>query len=467
MTPWDNGGRPIVGYRVQSAPAGTAMWTTRIENTGSPATGALVTGLVAGAGVQFRAAAITVIGAGPYSTPSAAVVPTAPASSQPPGPAGKDLVTVPPARLLDTRQPNSTIDGLHAGGGPAPAGSITEVQITGRGGVPADAVGAILNVTVVGADGAGYALVFGCTDAVPTASNLNYSTGQTIANNTIVKLSPAGEACIYTDEAAHILIDVNGYLPAASLVGTLAPARLLDTRQPNSTIDGLHAGGGPAPAGSVTEVQITGRGGVPADAIAAIVNVTVVGPERDGFATMFPCLPVPPTASNLNYATGHDIPNGAVVQLSPHGTVCVFTDASAHLLIDVNGYLPPGTTVGTLAPARLLDTRQPNSTVDGLNAGGGPTPAGTYAEVQVTGRGGVPQNATSAIVNVTVVGAGADGYATVFNCETTVPTASNVNYTTGRDIPNNAISKLSPSGTVCIHTYATAHLLVDVSGYAS
>jgi hypothetical protein len=340
MTPWDNGGRPIVGYRVQSAPAGTAMWTTRIENTGSPATGALVTGLVAGAGVQFRAAAITVIGAGPYSTPSAAVVPTAPASSQPPGPAGKDLVTVPPARLLDTRQPNSTIDGLHAGGGPAPAGS-------------------------------------------------------------------------------------------------------------------------------VTEVQITGRGGVPADAIAAIVNVTVVGPERDGFATMFPCLPVPPTASNLNYATGHDIPNGAVVQLSPHGTVCVFTDASAHLLIDVNGYLPPGTTVGTLAPARLLDTRQPNSTVDGLNAGGGPTPAGTYAEVQVTGRGGVPQNATSAIVNVTVVGAEADGYAAVFNCETTVPTASNVNYTTGRDIPNNAISKLSPSGTLCIYTYATAHLLVDVSGYAS
>ena len=56
------------------------------------------------------------------------------------------------------------------------------------------------------------------------------------------------------------------------------------------------------PTGSVTEVQITGRGGVPADAIAAILNVTVVGPAGDGFATIFPCLPVPPTASNLNYA---------------------------------------------------------------------------------------------------------------------------------------------------------------------
>ena len=49
----------------------------------------------------------------------------------------------------------------------------------------------------------------------------------------------------------------------------------------------------------------------------------------------------------------------------------------------------------------------------------------------------------------------------------TVPTASNVNYTTGRDIPNNAISQLSPTGSVCIHTHATAHLLVDVNGYAT
>ena len=147
--------------------------------------------------------------------------------------------------------------------------------------------------------------------------------------------------------------------------------------------------------------------------------------------------------------------------------MCVFTDASANLLIDVNGYLPAGTSVGTLAPARLLDTRAPNSTVDGLHAGGGTAPAGSVTEVQVAGRGGVPQNATSTILNVTVVGADADGFATVFDSAAAVPTASNVNYTTGRDIPNNTISKLSPSGTVCIYTDAAAHLLVDVNGYAS
>ena len=299
--PEDNGGRPIQGFRVQSAPAGTSTWSTRIVSTGSLATNALVTGLDAAA-VQFRVAAISVIGASAYSSPSAAVVPApVPAAPLLPGPVGTDLVTVPPARLLDTRGPDSTVDGLSSGGGLAPAGSVTEVQVTGRGGVPGDAGGAILNVTVVGADVAGFATVFGCTDTIPTASNLNYSSGQTIANNTVVELSPTGSVCVYTDAAAHLLVDVNGYLPAGSHVGTVAPARLLDTRGPSSTIDGLHAGGGPAAAGSVTEVQITGRGGVPADAIAAILNVTVVGPAGDGFATIFPCLPVPPTASNLNY----------------------------------------------------------------------------------------------------------------------------------------------------------------------
>jgi hypothetical protein len=147
--------------------------------------------------------------------------------------------------------------------------------------------------------------------------------------------------------------------------------------------------------------------------------------------------------------------------------VCIFTDATTDLLIDVNGYLPVGTTVDTLAPARLLDTRQSNSTVDGLHAGAGPAPAGSITEVQVAGRAGVPHTATTALLNVTVVGAHADGYATVFGCATNAPTASNLNYVTGRDIPNNTITQLSPSGSVCIFTYATGHLLVDVGGYAS
>ncbi len=462
--PEDNGGRPIQGFRVQSTAAGTSTWTTRIVDTGSPALEAIVTGLAGGVGVQFRVAAINVVGV--------ERVPVAVGGRR----AGRGAV-IRPGRL-GPRDGAAGATPRH----PGPELHVRRIELGRRAGVRR--------------------LGHRSPDHRPRRGSRRRRRGDPQRHRRrcarrrvrhrlrLHRRDPDrqqpqllqrsddrqqqhrralanGQRVRVHRRAAHLLVDVNGYLPAGSHVGTVAPARLLDTRAPNSTIDGLHSGGGATADGSVTEVQITGRGGVPADAIAAILNVTVVGPAHDGFATIFPCLPVPPMTSNLNYAAGHDIPNGAVAQLSPQGTVCVFTDAAAHLLIDVNGYLPAGTSVGTLAPARLLDTRAPNSTIDGLHSGGGTAPAGSVTEVQVTGRGGVPQGAASAILNVTVVGAHADGFATVFDCATAVPTASNVNYTTGRDIPNNTISKLSPSGTVCIFTDAAAHLLVDVNGYAS
>ena len=42
-------------------------------------------------------------------------------------------------------------------------------------------------------------------------------------------------------------------------------------------------------AGSVREVLVRGRGGVPVDATAVVLNVTVDGPEGSGFVTVFPC----------------------------------------------------------------------------------------------------------------------------------------------------------------------------------
>ena len=87
-------------------------------------------------------------------------------------------------------------------------------------------------------------------------------------------------------------------------------------------------------------MQVAGRGGVPADAVAAVLNVTVVGPAADAFATVFPCGQSVPTASNLNYRVGVDIANAVIVQLDPGGKACIYTFAATHLLADVNGYIP-------------------------------------------------------------------------------------------------------------------------------
>jgi hypothetical protein len=117
---------------------------------------------------------------------------------------------------------------------------------------------------------------------------------------------------------------------------SLTPGRLLDSRPGATTVDGQSAGIGLRPAGSVTQVQIAGRGGVPADAKAAVLNLTVTQTGAPGFATMWPCNEPQPNASTLNYSDS-DVANAVVAKLDPTGKVCVFTFAATHLIVDVNG----------------------------------------------------------------------------------------------------------------------------------
>lgn len=92
-----------------------------------------------------------------------------------------------PARLLDTRTGAATIDNASAGQGPRAANSITQLQTTGRGNIAPDATAAIVNITVTQPQAPGYLTVWPCGEPQPNASNLNFTTGQTIANTALVK----------------------------------------------------------------------------------------------------------------------------------------------------------------------------------------------------------------------------------------------------------------------------------------
>ena len=49
-------------------------------------------------------------------------------------------------------------------------------------------------------------------------------------------------------------------------------------------------------AGSTLELKVTGVAGVPADASAVAVNLTIVNAQAAGFATVYPCGAVRPEA---------------------------------------------------------------------------------------------------------------------------------------------------------------------------
>ncbi len=74
-------------------------------------------------------------------------------------------------------------------------------------------------------------------------------------------------------------------------VGTVVPARLLDTRPNGDTIDDQFQGAGKVQADTFTKVKIAGRGNVPDDAVGVEVNITAIQNEGRGFATLYPCTP--------------------------------------------------------------------------------------------------------------------------------------------------------------------------------
>ena len=225
-------------------------------------------------------------------------------------------------------------------------------------------------------------------------------------------------------------------------------------------------------AGATLELQVTGVAGVPADADAVALNMTVVNAQAAGFATVYPCGQPRPEASNLNYAAGQTIANLVIAKPGAGGKVCIYSSADIDVLGDVSGFFPAGSGFTPISnPTRLLDTR------NGIGAPAAPLAAGSTLEFEADGVAGTNEfgaiGADAVVLNVTVVNARAAGFVTVYPCfPEPLPEASNLNFVAGQTIANLVIAKpgtgllfFSTGGKVCIYSDATIDVLVDVSGF--
>jgi hypothetical protein len=370
-----------------------------------------------------------------------------------------------PQRLLDTRPGSSTADGAFAAQGIRPQGSTLELQVAGRAGVAAGSTAVVLNVTVDGAEQAGYVTAHPCDAPRPNASNLNYRIGQTIPNTVVTKLSAAGTVCLFTSGATHLIVDVSGVLAPDAFRALDAPQRLLETRSGLSTADGQFNGIGMRAAGDVIELPVAGRAGVSATATSVVLNVTVDDARADGFVTVYPCDAPRPNASNLNFVTGQTIPNAVITRIGAAGTVCLFTSGAAQMVVDIAGELAGGAFMPLAAPQRVLDTRSPNATADSLFSGAGLQPASSTLQLRIAGRVGVPGNASAVVLNVTAVDATSSGFVTAHPRGTARPNASNLNFVARQAIPNLVIAGIGPQGDVCLFTSGATQLVVDVAGW--
>jgi peptidoglycan hydrolase-like amidase len=356
-----------------------------------------------------------------------------------------------PARVLDTR------NAIGVGARSRVDDAAIEVRVLGQGGVPGYDVSAVaLNVTAVDARVdrfGGYVTVYPC-GARPDTSNLNFVSGDTVANSVIAPVSAAGTICLHVRGQAHLLADVSGYFPATSGFVSMTPARIVDTRQ------GI--GSERVQDGDV-RLQVSGQTGLPADGLTAVaLNLTVTdtttGPHG-GFVTLYPCGAVP-DVSNLNFVAGDTVANAVIVPLADDGSVCASVFGGAHLIMDVSGYFPAESGFLPIVPTRAADTRR-SERVGGLDGSAGPLEVRVVDAMEVGGR-----RVIAAALNLTVVDAEANefgGYVTVYPCGTR-PDASNLNFVTGMTVANGVMAPVSRSGTVCIHLYGRGHVLVDVNG---
>jgi glucose/arabinose dehydrogenase len=130
--------------------------------------------------------------------------------SAPPPAAPTQYFTVTPCRLVDTRQAAGPT------GGPALAGGASRSFVaTGACGVPAGATAVALNLTVTNPTAAGSLTVYPAGMTVPATSTLNFSGGQTRANNGLTQLGPAGDLAILcampAGSTADVIVDLVGY----------------------------------------------------------------------------------------------------------------------------------------------------------------------------------------------------------------------------------------------------------------
>jgi hypothetical protein len=362
------------------------------------------------------------------------------AVAPPAGAAGSGLA---PVRVLDTR----------AGIG-SPPQALAPGRILTLGVPAASQAGAssvALNLTATDAVGPGFLTAWPCGQAMPATSVLNFVPGQTVANFVTLGLGAPG-VCLASSAPVQVVGDLMGWFTGSDDFAGAAPTRLLDTRVTRD----------PLQAGVERRLPLSAGAGYPGTSGGVALNVTVVSPGADGYVTVYPCGPRP-LASTVNFRAGEIVPNLTVVPYSG-GEVCLYSLVGADVVVDSFGWAGHGSGLALESPSRLLDTR------DGTGSSSGAASPTNTITLRVAGRGGVPNDATAAMVTITATGGTADGFVTAWPCDQPRPVASVLNLRLGLLRSNAALLHLSErDGSLCLYAWTVngsgVHLVVDAVGW--
>ncbi len=177
---------------------------------------------------------------------------------------------------------------------------------------------------------------------VPTASNVNFSAGEAVANRVTVAVGTGGQIEVYNHAGTvDVDVDVDGYYTGAGGTGSVfvpltTPVRVTDTR------GATPLNGTPIAANTSESFNLaTTLSAIPTTASSVVGNFTVISGDASGYLSVYPSsTTVHPVSSSVNWTANETVPNFTIADTNSTGSVEVYNSAGGtiNLLIDVFGY---------------------------------------------------------------------------------------------------------------------------------
>lgn len=345
------------------------------------------------------------------------------------------FVPVTPTRLLDTRSGSK----LPLGG----SRGRVDVPVTGRAGIPGHGTtSVVLSVTAICPSAGTFTRVWPTGQREPASSNLNTPTRATRTTTVIAPVGALGQVSLAGGGSVmNLVVDVLGYFTTRS--SSRFGATTLRVHDTTWT------------SGQTKTISLPRIAGIPAGNIDAVVaTVTAASPARAGFlwnrrGSSF--------ATVFNYRARASEANQAVLPVRSGKITLTNGGSRVRIVLDVVGVFTSTSStrqrVAAITPKRAYDGYLgPGSTRDVLVRGGST---------------GVPADAGTALVNLTVAGGAQPTFLTAWPAGAARPVRSDVHSAPRDDHAGMAWVPIGKDGKITVRSQAGSHrVIVDIVGYA-
>jgi hypothetical protein len=240
-------------------------------------------------------------------------------------------------------------------------------------------------------------------------------------------------------------------MPAAGQFVSVPISRALDTRYGTGGVPVA-----PMSAAGTLTFPVAGVFGVPSGVSAVVLDVTALDPTATGYLTAYDADSPDPGVASIGLRAGRMTNQTATVEVSSEGTVSLTNHSAgtSDVTASILGYY----TQGSAASAGDSYFGLPWSEIGGTAN----IAANSSETFQISGQGGIPAGADTAVLQVNAINATASGYLDIYPAGTSDPNVSALGYYSDTFYRDLEYAPLSSSGQVTISNHGSASVGVTI-----